>query len=401
MVSSWQWMVVEFVLAAAITRLLLGVLQPLAVRLGLLDYPSGRKDHAEPTTVTGGLAMAMGIFLPMLWFTSASPASVSFMTAAALLVLIGLLDDLYDLRWWIRILAQCAAVLIMIYGGGVRIEHVGEVFGIGGNTSLGALSVPFTLFATIGVINALNMSDGVDGLAGSLALVALGMLTVAALYSGNASLAERLAIMAGGVLGFLLMNMRFPWQPQARVFMGNAGSAFLGFTIAWVSFRLTQDHGHPVSPVLAPWLLATPLIDCVVLLVRRARRGQSPFRADREHMHHLMLDAGFTPTQLTLTLTAINLLLGLAAAIALKMKVPQPLLVAIFVAICLGYFWLTAQRSRAVSAFARLNRLLTPAHMKPKAESLSIAVGAEIEQNQAALTESCRHARISGTHRST
>jgi UDP-GlcNAc:undecaprenyl-phosphate GlcNAc-1-phosphate transferase len=190
------------------------------------------------------------------------------------------------------------------------------------------------------------------------------MLWSASVYCGNAGLAEQLLIAAGAVSGFLLMNMRFPWQPRARVFMGNAGSAFLGFIIAWASFRLTQNVWHPVTPILAPWLLATPLIDCVTLIARRLMRRQSPFRADREHMHHLMLDAGFTPTQLTVVLTSINLLLGLGAAIALKLKVPQPFLVLAFIALCVWYFWLTARRERAVAAFARLGRLLVRLRLK-------------------------------------
>jgi UDP-GlcNAc:undecaprenyl-phosphate GlcNAc-1-phosphate transferase len=104
----------------------------------------------------------------------------------------------------------------------------------------------------------------------------------------------------------------------------------------------------------------------VTLIARRLSRRQSPFRADREHMHHLMLDAGFTPTQLTLTLTSINLLLGLCAAIALKLKLPQPLLVLGFIALCLWYFWLTARRERAVAVFAKLSRFLTWLRLMPR-----------------------------------
>ena len=356
--------IVEFGLSALISVVLLWVLHPVARRFGLLDHPSGRKDHAVPTANIGGLAMAGAIFVVMGWFTALSSASLAFMLAAGLLVLIGALDDRYDLRWWMRMLAQCVAVLVMIYGGGLQVEHVGPLFGVQ-STGLGVLSVPFTMFATVGVINAINMCDGVDGLAGSISLAALCMLDAAAIYSGNDVLAERLAVFAGAVLGFLLMNMRFPWQPRAKVFMGDAGSALLGFTIAWGSFRLTQNWSHPVTPILAPWLLATPLIDCVTLIARRLSRGQSPFRADREHMHHLMLDAGFTPAQLTLVLTSINLLLGLAAAIALKLKLPQPLMVLGFIALCLWYFWLTARRDRAVATFARLGRLLVWLRLKP------------------------------------
>jgi UDP-GlcNAc:undecaprenyl-phosphate GlcNAc-1-phosphate transferase len=363
--ASVERTIVEILLSALISVALLWVLQPIASAFGLLDHPSGRKDHDEPTAATGGLAMAGATFLVLAWFTSLSQATVAFMVAGGLLILIGMLDDRYDLRWWFRMVAQCIAVLVMIYGGGLRIEHIGPLFGVQ-STGLGALSVPFTMFATVGVINAINMSDGVDGLAGGICLAALCMLSAAALYSGNTGLIEQLLISAGAICGFLVMNMRFPWQPRARVFMGDAGSAFLGFTIAWGSFRLTQNWSHPVTPILAPWLLATPLIDCVTLIARRLSRGQSPFQADREHMHHLMLDAGFTPTQLTLTLTSINLLLGLCAAIALKLKVPQPLLVLGFIALCLWYFWLTARRERAVATFAGLGRVLAWLRLKPR-----------------------------------
>ena len=117
------------------------------------------------------------------------------------------------------------------------------------------LSVPFTGCANVGLIDAINMVDGADGLAGSLVLTALVMLVAACLYSGNEIMAQRVMIMVGAVSAFLWFNLRFPWRPHAKIFMGNAGSAFLGFVIAWVSFRLTQNPGHPVSPVLALWLI--------------------------------------------------------------------------------------------------------------------------------------------------
>ncbi len=356
----------ELALSAAICLILLWLLLPLAYKIGLLDHPKGRKDHDEPTATIGGIAIWGSIFLTIAWFSFWSSTIIAFMGAAGLLILIGMLDDLYDLPWWVRVIAQCAAVLVMIYGGGVVVQHIGGLFGVK-STGLGVLSVPFTMFAAVGVINAINMIDGVDGLAGGIVLAALSMLGCAAIYCGNFALANPVLIFAGAVLGFLLMNMRFPWQPRARVFMGNAGSVFLGFTIAWVSFRLTQSSTHPVTPILAPWLVATPLIDCISLMVHRLMRRQSPFRADREHMHHLMLDAGFTPAQLTMTLVVVNLLLGLSASVALYAKVPQPVLVLVFVGLCIGYFWLTMRRERTVTAFAALNRGMTLLRLKPKA----------------------------------
>jgi UDP-GlcNAc:undecaprenyl-phosphate GlcNAc-1-phosphate transferase len=221
--------------------------------------------------------------------------------------------------------------------------------------SLGWLSVPFTVFATVGIINAMNMIDGADGLAGLLGLAALAMLAAASVYAGNVVLAERLSVLCGALAGFLAWNIRLPWRPRAKVFLGNAGSALLGLVIAWAAFRLTQNPGHPVNPVLALWLLPIPVMDCLVLIVRRLRAGRSPFFADREHIHHLMQDAGFGPTRAALWLTLFTLLCGLAVGQAMRLDVPNPLLLAVFVVMCVGWYLLTRKREVAV-AFFRLLR---------------------------------------------
>lgn len=340
--------------AAGLTLFVLWLLQPVAQRLNLLDFPTDRKDHAHPTPITGGLAMAVGILVT--GFASTEQYSAPFLgfaIGATLLIVVGLLDDKYDVRWYWRILAQVTAALVMVYVGGVRVEILGPVFGLG-PTSLGALSVPFTVFATVGLINAINMSDGADGLAGLLVASALVMLLAAALYSGNGVIAQRLAIMIGAVVAFLGYNMRFPWQRRAKLFMGNAGSAFLGFVIAWVAFRLTQNPGHPVSPVLALWFVPIPVMDTLVLMLRRVRQRQSPFIADLNHIHHLMLEGGFGPTQAAIALTLFTLLCGLLAAVAMRMNVPEPALLGAFLLLCLAWYWLTSRRERAIAVFHRL-----------------------------------------------
>ena len=166
--------------AAALTFLVQWLLLPVAHRWNLLDFPQGRKDHAHPTPIIGGIAMAVGIIVTA-WATLDNPGTpmLAFTLGSALLIVVGLLDDKYDLPWWLRICAQIMAALIMAIIGGVRVEHLGPVFGLG-DISLGLLSVPFTVFATVGVINAINMIDGADGLAGSLVLAALVMLGAAA-----------------------------------------------------------------------------------------------------------------------------------------------------------------------------------------------------------------------------
>ena len=342
-------------LALVVTSLALGLLQPLAPRLNLLDHPAGRKDHAVPTPVTGGLAILIGFVVAFFAVQTNSVSLLAFCGAGLLLVIVGVYDDLHDIRWYWRILVQAAAALIIIYGGGVQVEQIGPVFGLG-EMSLGWLSVPFTVFATIGLINAVNMVDGADGLAGMLGLAALAMLTAASIYAGNTLLAERTSVLCGALAGFLIWNVRLPWRPRAKVFLGNAGSALLGLVIAWVAFRLTQNPGHPVNPVLALWLLPIPVMDCLVLIVRRLQEGRSPFSAGRDHIHHLMQDAGFGPTRAALWLTVFSLGCGLAVGQAMRMDVPHPALLAAFLLLCVGWYALTRKPERAVAFFRHLRR---------------------------------------------
>ena len=346
-------------LALVITSLALWLLQPVARRLNLLDHPAGRKDHAVPTPVTGGLAILIGCVVAFFAVQTSSNSLLAFCGAALLLVIVGIYDDLYDIRWYWRILAQALAALIIIHWGGVRVEQLGPLFGLG-ETSLGMLSIPFTVFATVGLINAMNMIDGADGLAGSLGLAALLMLAAASVYAGNDLLATRLSVLCGALAGFLAWNIRLPWRSRAKVFLGNAGSALLGLVIAWVAFRLTQNPGHPVNPVLALWLLPIPVMDCLVLIVRRLQEGRSPFSAGRDHIHHFMQDAGFGPTNAALWLTAFSLLCGLLAGQAMRLDVPHPVLLAAFLLLCIGWYLLTRKRERAIAFFRRLRRAPAP-----------------------------------------
>lgn len=341
--------------ALLLAGLFVWLLTPLAGRFGLVDHPAGRKTHAKPTPVIGGLAMLLAVLaLLLVPFGEVGRASLGFGLAAIILTLTGVVDDRYDISWRLRIALQIVAALVMIEVGDIRIEQVGDVFGTG-SFALGAMSVPFTVFATVGVINAVNMIDGEDGLAGTLVLAALVMLCAAALYAGNTAVAERAAIIAGAVAGFLLFNLRLPGRAHARIFMGNAGSAFLGLTIACFTFRLTQNPAHPVGPILALWLIPIPVMDCLVLMVRRLRAGRSPFAADRGHIHHLMRRAGFGSTGIVLTLTGFSLATGLGAAIALRLHLPHMLLALAFVVLCLTYYWLTSQHERAVAFFRHLH----------------------------------------------
>lgn len=355
---NWKTTALELIASFSIVIVLIYMLDPIARKVGLLDKPDGgRKDHALPTPVTGGLAIAIGTILPALLMTHLTPQLLGLGVAAAILIVTGVIDDLYDIRWQIRVVAQVFAALAIAVIGGVKVEAIGPVFGLGA-TELGWLSIPFTVLATVGLINALNMCDGLDGLCGSLALCALAMLIAGSVYAGNVDLSNGLTLIAGAVAGFLALNLRTPWRKRASVFLGNSGSAYLGLIIAWAAFRLTQNPEYPVTPVLAPFLIAPPVIDCLVLIMKRLAARKSPFAADRTHVHHLMLDAGFTPTGVVLALSFVSVTLGLGAALALLGNLPIPLFAPAFLVVTLAWWALSARPARAVALFAAIRRLV-------------------------------------------
>jgi UDP-GlcNAc:undecaprenyl-phosphate GlcNAc-1-phosphate transferase len=351
-----------FVLAAAVVWLLI----PLAVRFGFVDQPAGRKDHAIPTPVTGGLGMLVAVLVcGAFMFDELGRGSLGFALAASMLVVMGLLDDRYDLPWWSRMAIQIAAALVLIYVGDVRIDRLGSMFGPD-IPSMGVWSVPFTVFAIVGAINAVNMVDGADGLAGSLVLAGLVMLGIEAIWAGNASVYRYVPILIGAVAGFLLFNLRWPRRARARIFMGNSGSAFLGLVVACFVCRLTQAPQDPVDPVLALWLLPVPLIDCLVLMLRRVRHGHSPFSGDHNHVHYLMREAGFGPTRSALVLVVFSFACWGAVTLALSMGAQPVVCFAAFVVVCLLWYWTTSRRTRAVNLF-RIVRVLSGGRALPVA----------------------------------
>lgn len=351
---------VGFLSAFAITCLLIPALIPIANRFGLVDHPGGRKQHAFSTPLVGGVAMVMGagavVWLPTVALGMQTEL-IGFGLAVVLLIVIGILDDRFDVPWPVRVAVEVLAALSIAVIGGVKIEQIGPIFGLA-PLRLGGLSLPFTVFATVGLINAMNMADGVDGLAGSLAFAAISMLTAAALYAGNLELALGLIVFLGAIAAFLMYNAPSPFRRRAAVFMGDSGSAVLGLVIAWSSFRLTQNPAHPVSPLLAPFLLAPAVVDCLVLIARRLAHKRSPFAADRNHLHHLMIDAGFTSGQIVTGVTLTSLALGATAALAFHAHAPKPAFAVVFVGIIGAYLTLTWNRGRAVGRLSRLRSKL-------------------------------------------
>ena len=315
-------------------------LQPVAHHIGLLDHPrNDRKFHAQPVPLIGGIAVFLAFSFAVL--VSGFPLTEYrlLFAGALLIVTIGVLDDFHELSAHARFGVQIAASLLMTLGGQVVLRDLGPLLVPGPALNLGLLAVPVTVFATVGVMNAVNLIDGLDGLAASLMLVALGGLAVAEWQATGAAprFTAILAPLGGALLAFLPFNLR-PGAP-ALAFLGDAGSLFLGFVLAWLLICCTQGPHRLLPPVVALWLVAVPLFDTVATLARRLWLGRSPFLADREHAHHLLLAAGLSPPQALAVLVGTAVLLaglGLGGHI---LGVPEAWLFYAFLALFFGYFF--------------------------------------------------------------
>ena len=273
------------------------VLVPAFRKLGLVDHPGERKVHQEVTPLTGGAAIYVTLFGFLAWHLPDDVFIQAMLVSGTLMFLAGLADDRFGLHPVTRFVVQVVACLVMIYHGGVRLDDFGALF-TDHVLELGFLSVPLTLFAAMGVINAFNMIDGMDGLSGGIYMVAAAGMAMYAGFAGAEHLYWLLLVAIFSVIGFMLLNARFPWNSQARVFLGDSGSTLLGFLLAWCFIAMGNDNNETgqraFMPMTAVWLIAIPLWDTATLIWRRWRAGGSPLAADQQHLHHAFLRAGFS-----------------------------------------------------------------------------------------------------------
>lgn len=321
-------------IAFAGTLLLLLALIPLAPAWKLMDHPGGRKQHVGKTAVVGGLSIglvfvaALALLQPHAWWAS--------VLAILTLLVLGVMDDRHDLAPIPKLLTQAGVVLLMFYAANVKLLTVGNLIGYG---SIGTwvFAPIITTLAVIGVINAINMADGIDGHAGSMSLIVFVAYAYVARESALWDQYKLLLVLAGGATAFLLLNARAPWLNQARTFLGDAGSMVLGFVIAWFAVDLTQGEGRSFPPICALWVVAIPLCDCVSLMIRRRAVGGSMFAADRQHLHHYLLTRGLSVGQATMASAAASFVCAAIAMLGWQLLIPEYVMFAGFVALFIGY----------------------------------------------------------------
>ena len=336
---------VSSILAFVLTTVLIIVLRPVARMFGLVDVPNARKVHEGEIPLIGGIAIFVAVVMSHAVSKWVFPDALgvgnytSFYVAGGLLVLVGVLDDFRNLSPTIRLIAEAFAALIIIFGANVVVSSFGTLTSDGQSVMLGIAAVPFTVFAVVGLINAVNMSDGLDGLAGTLSLVPVLGFIFATTYLGDGKDLVILWSFAACIAGFLFFNVTVPGKRRALIFLGDSGSMFLGLMLAWLAIRLSQGEQAAITPAAALWFLTLPVFDAVCMTSRRIMRKRPMFSADKEHLHHVFLLAGFTVTETVLImggLAMVGVIVGLAGT---YYEVPDIILAGAFVGLGLVYFW--------------------------------------------------------------
>lgn len=297
--------IVAVVCAALVAFTLTPPVRALAFKIGAVDVPlDNRRMHTKPIPRIGGLAIFLSFWVSTLLFCDITPELASIWVGGGILVILGVLDDIFRLTAGIKFVVQILAAVFAVVNGCV-IDYIT----IGGEyIPLGALSYPLTILWIVGLTNAINFIDGLDGLACGVSLISSISLFCVLLLHGAGEFAVITAILAGACLGFLPFNAN-----PARIFMGDTGALFLGYSLAVISvqgvFKL-----HAVLSFAAPLMVfAFPLLDTLFAIVRRLVAGKSPFSPDRGHLHHRLVDMGFTQKESVNILYAICGILGLVA----------------------------------------------------------------------------------------
>jgi UDP-GlcNAc:undecaprenyl-phosphate GlcNAc-1-phosphate transferase len=286
------------------------LVKKLACFIGAVDKPNFRKVHSTPMPRLGGVAIFLGFTGALILTQPMGRTEIGLLVGCTVIVLTGIVDDIWDLPPKVKLGAQIVAAGIFVHFG-IIVEFITNPFsGVNDVIFLGKLAVPLTILWIIGITNAVNLIDGLDGLAaGTSAIAAITMATVA-WVEGQTFIAGFALILAAAVLGFLPYNFH-----PAKIFMGDSGSMFLGFTLgALAVLGLTKGTAF-ISVFIPIIILGIPILDTLFAIIRRYRNHRPIFEADKEHLHHRFLEMGFTHRQTVLVIYAIDVFLGVSAVV--------------------------------------------------------------------------------------
>lgn len=297
---------IAFVMALVLTP----VAKSIAYKIGAIDVPKDkRRMHKEPTPRLGGLAIYFGFLISIVFFARLDKQLLGILAGSLIILIVGIIDDVKQIRASIKLVAQIIAALIVAFCN-VRISAISMPVGLvdGGILSLGIFSIPITVLWIVGATNAVNLIDGLDGLAAGICSIATFSLFFIAILAGEASVAILAAALAGSCLGFLPYNFN-----PAKIFMGDTGSTFLGYMLSIICIQ-GLFKGYVVISFIVPFLiLGLPIFDTTFAILRRIKNKKPIMSPDRGHLHHRLMDMGLSQKQTVAILYVIAMILGLSA----------------------------------------------------------------------------------------
>lgn len=320
--------VLSFILSFAMTP----IVKNFALKVGAIDVPTDeRRMHRHPIPRMGGLAIFIGFLLSVVLFADLTKQVQGILVGAIIVAALGAVDDLISLKPMAKLLGQSVAAVVAIsHGVIIHLFTNPNIFSVNEFILLEGLALPITFLWIVGVTNAVNLIDGLDGLAcGVSAIASLTMFAVALLVA-ESNVAVLLAALMGACLGFLPYNMN-----PAKVFMGDTGALLLGYLLATLSVVGMFKFYAIVTFIVPVLALALPLLDTLFAIVRRVLRGQSPFTPDRGHLHHRLVDLGLNHKQAVALMYAISALLGLCAVVVVSTGPVRIFLLVVAVAVAL------------------------------------------------------------------
>ncbi len=328
--------IVPLFTAFFVALVLLVVMTPLAHQFGLVDQPNVRKQHSGMVPLTGGVAIFMAVLVASIATDVWMKNNPLFFTASAFIVLLGALDDRFDLSAKGRLMCQFGVASIMAWSAQNYITSLGDILG-SGEVFLGISGYFFTIVCVVGVVNAFNMIDGIDGLAGGMSLVVLMTVVGLLLATGNGSAVMEPLIIMAAIVPFLAFNLSWKGFKGNKIFMGDAGSMFVGLTIVWLLVDHTQGADTAFRPITAVWLIGLPLMDMAAIMYRRARKGQSMLRPDRKHLHNIFMRAGLSSRQSLAAILVLGACYCLVGVLGEVFAVPESIMFWGFIALLVVY----------------------------------------------------------------
>ena len=308
---------IAYVLMALLTALVISflatpVVKTFAYKVGAIDVPKdARRMHKVPIPRLGGLAIFIGFMVSILLFVKITPEMKSILLGAAIIVVLGVVDDIMALPAMLKFVVQIiAAAIPATHGVVIQAFSNPNIFSKNLYWVLGWLSIPVTILWIVAITNAVNLIDGLDGLANGVSAISATTMLVIALLASEGQVAIVLAALVGACVGFMPYNMN-----PAKMFMGDTGATFLGYILATMSIQGLFKYYAVISFVVPFLILCLPIFDTAFAFIRRIAHGQSPMHADRSHIHHRLIDMGLNQKQAVATLYVISAILGLSAVV--------------------------------------------------------------------------------------